>query len=40
MKGLAAMEVKNMAQVTPCTWYALSIRKLPMRPAVGPGSEP
>lgn len=37
--GLPAIEVRNIMQVTASAWKPTCIRYLPMRPAVGSGSE-
>src|SRR3954464_15975004 len=38
--GFGAHAVRNIAETTRSPWYTASIRELPMRAAVGPGSEP
>src|SRR5262249_26784441 len=38
--GFGAHAVRNIAETTRSPWYRASMRKAPMRDAVGPGSEP
>ena len=38
--GLGAVAVRNIAETTRSAWYNVVIRNAPMRPAVGPGSDP
>src|SRR5260221_13777389 len=38
--GLGAAAVRNIAETTRSPWYSVFIRYAPIRPAVGPGSDP